>query len=180
MAGKVVSVSLNARHEFSKRVAGEITLVAGLGVEGDAHAGVTVQHRYMVRKDATAANLCQVHLLQEELFAELAAMGIAVAAGEMGENVTTRGLDLMGLGRGARLHLGGTAVVEITGLREPCAQMNEFRPGLMKACVWRDEAGAKVRRAGVMGVVVARGVVRMGCGMEIEEAAGGWVRLGPV
>ncbi len=106
-------------------------------------------------------------------------MGIAVAAGEMGENVTTRGIDLLGLGRGTRLHLGTTAVVEVTGLREPCSQMNGYRPGLMKACLGRDARGGVVRKAGIMGVAVASGVVRAGDGIEVE-AAGEWVALGPV
>jgi MOSC domain-containing protein YiiM len=116
----VVSVSRSAVHGFSKQVAAEIVLLAGLGVEGDAHAGVTVRHRYRVRQDPSAPNLCQVHLLQEELFAELAGKGIAIAPGEMGENITTRGLDVLSLPRGARLHFGANAIVEVTGLRDPC------------------------------------------------------------
>lgn len=180
MGAEVVAVSRSATHSFRKDAVGEVVLVAGFGVEGDAHAGATVRHRYMVRRDPRAANLCQVHLLHEELFAELAKAGILVGPGEMGENVTTRGLDLMGQGLGARLHLGATAIVKVTGMREPCALMNQLRPGLMKACVWRDTTGEKVRRAGIMGVVEAGGAVRAGDAIEVEEAVGGWVRLGPV
>ena len=161
MEMRVSSVSRSARHTFSKATQPEITLLAGLGVEGDAHAGVTVRHRYMVKKDPSAANLCQVHLIAEELFIELAAEGIEVAAGEMGENITTRGFDLLRLGRNALLHLGESAVVRVTGLRQPCSQMNGLRAGLMKACLPR-VGGKVVRRAGVMGVVVEGGVVRAG------------------
>ena len=162
MQGMVISVSRSATHSFSKAAESEITLLAGFGVEGDAHAGATVRHRYRVRQDPTAPNLCQVHLLQEELFAELALKGLNVAAGEMGENITTRGLDLLGLPRGARLHLGESAIVEVTGLRDPCNQMNELRAGLMKACIARDANGAVDRRSGIMGIVIAGGLVRAG------------------
>lgn len=174
-----MSVSLSARHRFSKDVVGEIRLVAGLGVEGDAHAGATVRHRYMVRRDRTAVNLCQVHLIHGELFGELKGSGIEVAAGEMGENVTTRGIDLLRLGQGTRLHLGESAIVEVTGLRKPCSQMNDFRVGLMKACMGRDETGRVVRKAGIMGIVLVGGVVRAGDEIGVEEV-GGWVALGLV
>ena len=177
---EVVSVSLSAVHSFAKDRCGEIRLIAGFGVEGDVHAGATVRHRYRVRKDPTAANLCQVHLLQEELFRELASLGMDVAAGEMGENVTTRGLDLLGLPVGARVRLGEVAVVEVTGLRDPCSLMNGLRPGLMKACVGRDADGGVVRKAGVMGVVAVGGVVRVGDRITVEMPAGKWRRMGPV
>ena len=162
MSATVLSVSLSPTHSFSKVVAPEITLVAELGVQGDAHAGVTVRHRYRVRKDPTAPNLCQVHLIHAELFSELAEKGIAVAPAEMGENVTTTGIDLLGLPRGTRLHLGESAIVEVTGLRDPCSQMNDLQPGLMKACLARDLNGGLVCKAGIMGIVVAGGVVRPG------------------
>jgi MOSC domain-containing protein YiiM len=177
---RVLSVSLSPVHGFSKAVASEIALLAGLGVEGDAHAGVTVRHRYRVRKDPAAPNLCQVHLLQAELFGELAEKGIAVAAGEMGENVTTLGIDLLGLPRGTRLRLGESAVVEVTGLREPCAQMNGLRPGLMKACLARAADGALVRKAGIMGIVLTGGVVRAGDRIAVELPPGEPLPLLPV
>jgi MOSC domain-containing protein YiiM len=176
----VVSVSRSLVHSFSKEVAGEITLLAGLGVEGDAHAGATVRHRYRVRKDPTAPNLCQVHLLHEELFAELAGKGIHVAAGEMGENVTTRGVDLLQLPVAARIHLGEKAIVEVTGLRDPCAQMNGLRPGLMKACIARDASGEISRKAGIMGVVLAGGIVRAGDVIRVEMPAKPWRKMGTV
>ncbi len=176
----VVSVSRSPVHSFSKAVADEITLLTGLGVEGDAHAGVTVRHRYRVRKDPTAPNLCQVHLLQEELFAEFAAKGIHVRAGEMGENITTREVDLLGLPVGALICVGETAVVEVTGLREPCSLMNDLHPELMKACVARGADGEIVRRAGIMGLVVAGGVVRPGDAIRVEMPVGEWRKMGPV
>jgi len=158
----VASVSLSPTHSFSKGVKPEIALVAGLGVEGDAHAGVTVRHRYRVRKDPTAPNLCQVHLIHEELFAELAGSGFEVAAGAMGENITTRDIDLLALPRHTRLAIGDSAVVEVTGLREPCAQIDGLASGLMKACIDRTPSGELIRKAGIMGIVIASGIVRPG------------------
>jgi MOSC domain-containing protein YiiM len=176
----VVSVSRSPVHGFSKEIAGEIRLLVGLGVEGDAHAGRTTQHLYRLRKDPAAPNLCQVHLLQAELFAELAEQGLAVAPGEMGENVTTAGVGLLELPVGARLALGAVAVVEITGLREPCSQMNRLRPGLMKACISRSASGEVIRKAGVMGIVAAGGVVRVGDAIGVELPARPWRKMGPV
>lgn len=173
------SVSRSARHTFSKEVQPEIMLLAGLGVEGDAHAGVTVRHRYMVKKNPGAANLCQVHLLQEELFRELAEEGLSVGAGEMGENITTRGLDLLALGRDTLLHLGESAVVRVTGLRQPCSEMNKLRAGLMKACLTHRD-GKVVRKAGIMGVVVQSGLVRAGAAIRIELPEGVPLGLLPV
>ncbi len=180
MNAKVASVSLSPKHGFSKPVAQELTLLAGLGVAGDAHAGVTVRHRYRVRKDPAAPNLCQVHLLHEELFAELAAKGIAVKAGEMGENITTSGIDLLALPRGTRLHLGETAIVEVTGLRDPCSLMNGLQPGLMKACLARAADGALVRKAGIMSIVLAGGVVRAADGIAVVLPEGQPLPLYPV
>lgn len=180
MTGYVVSVSRSAVHGFSKECVGEIRILAGLGVEGDAHAGVTVQHLYRLRKTPGALNLCQVHLLGEELFAELRSGGIEVAPGEMGENVTVRGIDLLGLPVGARVRLGEEAEVEITGLREPCSQMNHLRKGLMKACLARDAEGGRVRKAGVMGVAAGSGLVRVGDAVTVVLPERPWRRMGPV
>jgi len=180
MEGKIVSVSRSPAHRFSKERCGTIHILAGLGVEGDAHAGVKVKHRYLVRKNPNAPNLCQVHLLHTELFEELRAKGIEIAPGEMGENVTTAGLDLLSLPLGAKLHLGPHAVVEATGLRTPCVQMDQLRPGLMKACMDRAADGSLVRKAGIMGIALASGEVRMGDAIEVEFPAGKWVKLGPV
>jgi MOSC domain-containing protein YiiM len=162
MSPHVVAVARSARHTFSKNTETAIRLLAGLGVEGDAHAGETVKHRSRVAADPTQPNLRQVHLVHAELFEELGERGFAVAPGDIGENVTTRGLALLALPTGTRLHLGGTAVVEVTGLRNPCAQLDSFQPGLMAAVLDRDAAGRLVRKAGIMGVVLMGGEVRPG------------------
>jgi MOSC domain-containing protein YiiM len=180
MPASVVSVSLSPTHSFSKSAAPEITLLAGLGVAGDAHAGVTVRHRYRVRQDPTAPNLCQVHLLHSELFAELALQGLVVTPGQMGENITTAGIDLLGLPRHTRLHLGASAIIEITGLRDPCNQMNGLKPGLMKACIARAANGEIVRKAGIMGIVIAGGTVRAGDAIEVRLPPGDLLPLYPV
>ncbi|WP_204358226.1 MOSC domain-containing protein [Streptosporangium sp. 'caverna'] len=167
-SGRVTAVSSSATHTFSKVCLPGIRLLAGLGVEGDAHLGVTVKHRSRVAQDPTQPNLRQVHLIQAELHDELRVAGFSVAAGELGENVTTRDVDLLGLPVGALLRLGEEAVVEVTGLRNPCVQIEAFQTGLLKQVVGRDEAGELVRRAGVMGVVVAGGEVRPGDTIEVE------------
>lgn len=159
---RVVSVSVAASHAFSKTCVDAIELVAGVGVRGDAHAGATVRHRSRVRKDGSAPNLRQVHLVHRELFDALGAKGFAVGPGDIGENVATEGVDLLGLPTGTRLHLGEEAVVEVTGLRNPCAQLDAFQPGLMAAVLDRTPDGALVRKAGIMSVVLRGGVVRSG------------------
>ena len=167
-SGLVVAVSHSAVHQFSKPAQKSIRLLVGLGVEGDAHHGVTVQHRSRVAKDPTQPNLRQVHLIHEELHEELRAGGFQVAPGAIGENITTRGIDLLALPRGARLHIGGTAVVGVTGLRDPCRQLNDYQPGLMAAVLDRDAHGNLVRKAGIMGVVLATGEVRTGDPIHVE------------
>jgi len=156
----VVAVSASAEHTFSKPVQKSIRLLSGLGVEGDAHLGTTVQHRSRVAKDPTQPNLRQVHLIHEELLDELNAAGFRLAPGAIGENITTRGIDLLALPRGTRLHIGDAAIVGVTGLRDPCRQLNDYRPGLMAAVLSRDEHGNLVRKAGIMGIVLAAGEVR--------------------
>ncbi len=154
-------------HRFSKASVDAVELIAGWGVEGDAHAGVTVQHRSRVARDPSQPNLRQVHLLHVELHQALRSQGFDVSAGAMGENVLTRGVDLLGLPAGARLRLGDTATVEITGLRNPCKQLDGYAPGLMQAVLGRDEAGKLVRKAGVMAVVLAGGTVRAGNAVDV-------------
>jgi len=163
----VVAVASDGEHRFSKTPAPEITLLTGLGVAGDAHRGVTVQHLSRVRADPTQPNLRQVHLLHAEVFEELAAKGFAIGPGDIGENVTTQGIDLLGLPVGARLRLGADALVEITGLRNPCAQLDRFRAGLMAALLDRTADGGLIRKAGIMGIVIAGGVVRPGDGIAL-------------
>lgn len=160
--GRVTAVCRSGEYTFHKPVRESITLLAGLGVEGDVHAGVTVKHRSRVARDPSQPNLRQVHLIHEELFAEVAAAGFPVRPGELGENITTRGLDLLGLPTGTLLHLGAEAVVEVTGLRNPCHQIDDFQNGLLKQVTGRDAAGRVVRKAGVMSVVLTGGVVRPG------------------
>lgn len=157
----VIAVSRDRRHRFSKQRQAFITLIAGEGVEGDAHRGVTVKHRSRARFNPTLPNLRQVHLIQAELFEELAAKGFTLHPGDLGENITTRGLDLLGLPTGARLAIGG-AVVEVTGLRNPCIQMDRFQPGLMQAVLDRAPDGALIRKAGIMGIVLQGGQVTPG------------------
>jgi hypothetical protein len=168
MSGIVTAVSRSAGHTLAKPNEDRITLLAGLGVEGDAHAGATVKHRSRLARFASEPNLRQVHLIHVELHDELRARGFAVAAGQMGENVTTRGVDLLGLPTGARLCLGDMAVIEVTGLRNPCAQLDHIQPGLMGATLERDEDGNLVRKAGIMAVVLIGGEVRHGDPIRVE------------
>lgn len=160
--GVVTAVGCSHAHSFTKPTLPSITLIAGLGVEGDAHAGVTVKHRSRVARDPTQLNLRQVHLVHAELHEELNASGFRIAAGDMGENVTTRGIDLLGLATGTRLYLGSDAVIEVTGLRNPCHQLNHFQEGLLRAVLVRDEHGTVIRKAGVMAIVLVGGEVRPG------------------
>lgn len=169
--GKVISVSLDRRHRFSKASVPEITLIAGEGVAGDAHCGVTVKHRSRARFNPTLPNLRQVHLIHAELFDELAAKGFAVRPAELGENITTSGIDLLGLPTGARLAIGET-VIEVTGLRNPCIQIDRFQDGLMQATLDRDAEGNLIRKAGIMGIVIAGGSVRPGDSIAVTLPEG--------
>ncbi len=171
MGAIVTAVSCSASHSFSKGTQLGIRLLAGLGVAGDAHAGETVKHRSRVAKDPTQPNLRQVHLIHTELHDELNAAGFDVGAGEMGENITTRGIDLLALPEGARLHIGEAATIEVTGLRNPCVQIDRFQKGMMKAVLGRDAQGNLVRKAGVMGIVLVGGDVRPGDAIRIELPA---------
>ena len=177
MDGRVIAVAADASHRFSKPPCAAIRLLAGLGVEGDAHCGATVRHRSRVRVDPTVPNLRQVHLIQGELLDELAAGGFAVTPGDLGENVLTRGLDLLALPVGARLALGAGAVVELTGLRNPCAQIEAFRAGLLAAVLDRAADGTPIRKAGVMGIVVVGGEVRPGDAIAVTLPPLPWRRL---
>ncbi len=171
MDATVKAVSSNGTYSFTKPNRDSITLLAGLGVEGDVHAGVTVKHRSRVAQDPTQPNLRQVHLIHEELFAEVADAGFALSPGDLGENITTSGIDLLGLPVGTLLHIGAEAVVEVTGLRNPCLQIDAFRSGLLKQVVGRDEDGNVVRKAGIMSIVVHGGEVRPGDPIRAELPA---------
>ncbi len=178
--GVVVSVARRPDHNVSKASQDHVRLLAGLGVEGDAHLGRTVKHRSRVARDPAQPNLRQVHLIHEELHDELRQHGFDVSPGAMGENVTTRGIDLLALPAGARLALGAEAVVEITGLRNPCVQLEGVAEGLMAAVLDRDDEGNLVRKAGVMAVVLASGDVQPGDAIGVELPAPPHRALEPV
>jgi MOSC domain-containing protein YiiM len=180
MNGTVMAVSCSPTHTFTKRKQDRIRLIAGLGVEGDAHLGETVKHRSRVARDPSQPNVRQVHLIHAELHDQLQTAGFAVSAGQMGENVTTRGVDLLRLPTGTRLSLGETAVVEVTGLRNPCIQLDHFQIGLMAAVLERDEHGTLIRKAGVMAIVLASGEVRPGDFILVELPPEPYQALEPV
>jgi MOSC domain-containing protein YiiM len=180
MTGTVLAVSRGASHSLSKSGQLAIQLLTGLGVADDAHAGVTVQHRSRVARDPSQLNLRQVHLIHGELHQELRQRGFDVAAGQMGENITTQSIDLLGLPAGARLRLGGEAVIEITGLRNPCKQLETIQHGLMAAVLDRDPNGALIRKAGVMAIVLVSGIVRPGDAIAVELPPPPYTPLQPV
>jgi MOSC domain-containing protein YiiM len=168
LTGTVEAVHRSPSHTMRKDGQLSIRLLQGLGVEGDAHAGTTVKHRSRVRQDPTQPNLRQVHLIQAELHEELRARGFEVASGAMGENVTTRGIDLLALPCGAKLHFGSEAVVEVTGLRNPCRQLDGVCDGLMAATLDKDAEGNLIRKAGIMGIVLSGGDIRAGDAIVVE------------
>ena len=178
--GLVTAVCKSADHSFSKLKCEEINLLAGFGVEGDAHAGKTVKHRSRVAADPSQPNLRQVHLIHSELHDALQERGFHVGPGVMGENITTLGVDLLGLPQGTRLAIGPDAIVEITGLRNPCRQLNNYQQGLMNAVLEKDADGALVRKSGVMGIVVASGIVKPGDAITINPPPHPWKKLAPV
>jgi MOSC domain-containing protein YiiM len=168
MAGIVIAVSRSATHTFGKQVQNNIRLLAGLGVEGDTHLGATVQHRSRVASDPSQPNLRQVHLIHSELHDELNASGFSVWAGQMGENITTRGINLLALPVGTILSIGSEAVIEITGLRNLCFQLDDFQPGLMAAIIARDSRGRIIRKSGIMGIIPAGGEIRPGDKIDVD------------
>jgi hypothetical protein len=169
--GTIVAVSRSETHSFEKANRDAVRLVEGFGVDGDAHGGATVKHRSRVARDATRPNLRQVHLIHAELLDELAESGFDVAPGALGENLTTRGIPLLELPTGARLRIGDDAVIELTGLRTPCVQIDRFKSGLLAKVAGRSETGELVRRAGVMSVVVRAGIVRSGDAILVDLPA---------
>lgn len=164
---KVVSLSMDEVHQFSKKVVGSLTMLEGLGVEGDAHCGKTVKHRSRVAVDPTQANLRQVHLIHSELLNELQGKGFVVTAGTMGENLLTEGVDLLGLPQNAILKIGDDVELRVTGLRNPCAQLDNYQQGLTKAVLDRDDKGELIRKAGIMAVVARGGVVSLHDSIEV-------------
>ena len=168
MGAQVIAVSLNAKHDFSKVNQEKIKLIAGLGVEGDAHFGETVKHRSRMAKNPQQPNLRQVHLIHAELHDELQAKGFNLLPGQMGENITTQGIDLLGLPTDTILRIGNSAAIQITGLRNPCAQLNGLQQGLMAAVLDKDISGRLIRKAGIMGIVAATGEISVGDKIEVE------------
>ena len=170
-AARVIAVARDAEHRFSKEVVPEIRILAGLGVEGDAHMGVTVKHRSRVAADPSQPNLRQVHLIQSELFDELGLKGFSVRPADLGENITTAGIDLLRLPKGTLLSIGADVALEVTGLRNPCAQIDAFQSGLLKAVLDRGPNGELIRKTGIMTVVRSGGTVRAGEHIRVELPA---------
>lgn len=179
VTGEVLGVHVSPAHTFSKAAVDTITLLEGLGVEGDAHCGVTVKHRSRVQRDPAQPNLRQVHLIHGELFDDLAAAGFVVGPGDLGENITTAGLDLLGLPVGTRLTIGD-AVIAVTGLRNPCHQLDLFADGLLKQVLYKDAEGKLVRLAGIMGTVARGGTIRPGDAVDVRLPPGAHFPLAPV
>jgi len=177
----IVAVSRKLAHGFSKQPQSEIRLLVGEGVEGDAHRGVTTQHLYLKRRDPGLPNLCQVHLFAAEMQDELRVKGFALSPGEIGENILTQGLDLLSLPTATLLHLGGEAIVEVTGLRTPCSQIDRHREGLQQH-LWGERGvdGKRTRRAGVMSIVRVGGIVQAGAEVRVELPPLPHRPLGPV
>ncbi len=160
MVSKVLAVSSSKTHTFSKKNQESINLIEGIGVEGDAHAGKTIKHLFLVKKDPAKLNIRQVHLIQAELFGELSKRGFTVEPGQLGENITTQGIDLLSLPKGTILNIGESVIIELTALRNPCIQIDNFLKGLLQEVVSKDEHGKIVRKVGVMGIVSAGGMVK--------------------
>ena len=177
----IVAVSRNERHGFSKQPQTHLNLIAGEGVEGDAHRGTTTQHLYLKRKDPTLPNVCQVHLFAAEMLEELAGKGFSLEPGALGENVLTCGLDLLSLPLGTKLHLGKEVILEVTGLRTPCSQIDKLRAGLQQH-TWgeRDATGQRARRAGIMSIVLMSGKVQPDDVITVELPPEPHTALGPV
>lgn len=176
---KVITVASDTNHNIGKPVRERIKLIAGWGVEGDAHAGKTIQHRYDKKRNPNAPNLRQVHLMHSELFDQMQASGMTVGPGQMGENITTRGIDILNLPRGTQLKIG-EAVIEVTGLRNPCKYLNKIAPGLIKACLAKHEDGTNFPQSGVMGIILAGGDVKAGDAIQIIRPPKPYERLKPV
>ena len=177
MEGKILALSKSQLHTFSKVNQVSLQLLAGKGVEGDAHLGETVKHRSRVAKDPTQPNLRQVHLIHSQLFAELAKKGFIIKPGEMGENITTKGINLLDLPRNTILKIGKTAKIQITGLRNPCLQLDNFQKGLMKAVLDKDEDGNLIRKAGIMGIVLTGGKIMIDDLIEVEYPSKPYLKL---
>ncbi|MCU0832673.1 MAG: MOSC domain-containing protein [Rhizobiaceae bacterium] len=170
-AGRAAALHRSPVHGFSKQAETQLTVLTGLGIEGDAHCGATVRHRSRVAADPAQPNLRQVHLLHMEMIDAINAQGFDISPGDIGENITTAGIDLLALPRHTRLHIGANVILSLTGLRNPCAQLDNFQPGLTQAFLGRGTDGALVRKSGVMAIVLEGGVVHAGDTIRIEMPA---------
>lgn len=168
MKPKIIAVSSSVAYTFTKPNVESVNLIAGIGIEGDVHAGKTVKHRSRLKQDPLSPNLRQVHLIHSELFDELKEKGFEITPGLIGENITTQGIDLLSLPRHTKLFLGKEAVIEVTGLRNPCNQLNDLQPGLLPAVLDKDEKGNLVRKAGIMSIVLKGGIVKPGDEIRVE------------
>jgi len=177
---QVFAVCLSPTHSMAKPVVDSVTLIKGIGVEGDAHSGKKVKHIYIAKRKPNKPNLRQVHLIHTELHDELSEKGFSVSAGQMGENITTKGIDLLNLPQDTILKIGDSSVILITGLREPCHQLNGVENGLMKAVLGKDENGGLIRKSGVMAVVLEGGEVKAGDEILMEFPDKPFEKLGRV
>lgn len=167
----VIGVHVGSAHTFSKTSQDVIRLIENHGVEGDAHAGSCDQHLFHIRRFGEQPNLRQVHLIQAEFFDEVAEKEHVVRSGELGENITTRSVDLLNLPTGTRLQLGRDAIIELTGLRNPCHQIDQFQEGLLQHCKEATPNGV-VRKAGVMAIVLHGGDVKANDRIMVDLPAG--------
>lgn len=177
---RVVSLSKDDGHKFSKVVHDSIRLLEGLGVEGDAHCGTTVKHQSRVQADPTHPNLRQVHLIHLELIQELRNSGFKVGPGIMGENILTEGIDILSLPKNTILNIGTDASIKVTGLRNPCAQLGDYQKGLTSAVLDKDESGALIRKSGIMAIVLKGGIVKKDDLISIELPPEPHQKLEPV
>ena len=178
--GLVLAVAARDGHGLGKTPCWAIKLVAGEGVEGDAHRGVTVKHRSRVAKDPSQPSLRQVHLIHAELLDELASKGFEVTAGQLGENILTHRIDLLALPAGTHMVFPSGAQLKITGLRNPCHQINGHTPGLMDALLDKADDGSLIRKGGVMAVVLEGGLVSVNDDVKIVFPSEPWQSLKPV
>lgn len=171
MSGHVIALHRSSTHHFSKQKETSLTLKQGLGIVGDAHMGATVKHRSRVAADPTQPNLRQVHLLHTEMIEDIGQKGLAFQPGDVGENITTHGIDLLSLPRHTRLHIGSQVILSVTGLRNPCSQLDNFLPGLTQAFLGKSADGTLIRKAGVMAIVLEGGEIFQGDEIRVEMPA---------
>jgi len=170
-SGKVHSLSSSAQHSFSKHTTHQVEVIKGIGIKGDAHAGVKVKHRSRVAKDPNQPNLRQIHLIHLELLKELVAKGYTVNPGDLGENITTEGISILNLPKDTILKIGENVAIQITGLRNPCHQIDKFQKGLLKEVVGKNDAGDIIRMAGIMAIVLEGGMIKVNDEILVELPA---------